>query len=127
MQSNLFSSTLILVSEILTLCKCGADYGCDQSRKKRNVKHKLSMFAIILVVAVLLVLLSVKTINLRARVSEYDERVARLEEEIADEEARSEELDEREIYIQTKQYVEEVARDRLGLVYPGEILLVPVQ
>ncbi len=95
--------------------------------KKRNVKHKLSMFAIILVVAVLLVLLSVKTINLRARVSEYDERVARLEEEIADEEARSEELDEREIYIQTKQYVEEVARDRLGLVYPGEILLVPVQ
>ena len=95
--------------------------------KKRNVRHRLSMFAIILVVIILLACLSVKTMKLRSRVSEYDERVTRLEEEIADEEARAEELDEREIYIQTKQYVEEIARDRLGLVYPGEILLVPEQ
>ena len=83
------------------------------------------MFAIALVVIVLLAFLSVKTLRLRDRVDGYDEQVARLEEEIAAEEARSEELDEREIYIQTKQYVEQIARDRLGLVYPGEILLVP--
>ncbi|MCR5538222.1 MAG: septum formation initiator family protein [Lachnospiraceae bacterium] len=98
-----------------------------RTRKKRNARHRLSMFAIILVVIFLLAFLSVKTLRLRARVNEYDERVARLEEEIADEEARGEELDEREIYIQTKQYVEQIARDRLGLVYPGEILLVPQQ
>ena len=96
------------------------------TRRRRNVRHKLSMFAIALVVIVLLAFLSVKTLRLRDRVDGYDEQVARLEEEIAAE-ARSEELDEREIYIQTKQYVEQIARDRLGLVYPGEILLVPQQ
>ena len=78
-------------------------------------------------VIVLLAFLSVKTLRLRDRVDGYDEQVARLEEEIAAEEARSEELDEREIYIQTKQYVEQIARDRLGLVYPGGILRVPQQ
>ena len=97
------------------------------TQRRRNVRHKLSMFAIALVVIVLLAFLSVKTLRLRDRVDGYDEQVARLEEEIAAEEARSEELDEREIYIQTKQYVEQIARDRLGLVYPGEILLVPQQ
>ena len=97
------------------------------TRRRRNVRHKLSMFAIALVVIVLLAFLSVKTLRLRDRVDGYDEQVARLEEEIAAEEARSEELDKREIYIQTKQYVEQIARDRLGLVYPGEILLVPQQ
>ena len=100
--------------------------GVVRTGKKRTVRHRLSMFAIILVVIILLACLSVKTVKLRERVSEYDDQVARLEEEIAEEEARSEELDEQEIYIQTKQYVEEVARDRLGLVYPGEVLLVPV-
>ena len=31
-------------------------------------------------------------------------------------------LDEFEKYTQTKMYIEEVARDKLGLVYEGEIL-----
>ena len=99
----------------------------NRAGRKKNVRHRLSMFAIILVVIVLLACLSVKTIRLRTRVAQNDDQVARLEEEIAEEERRSEELDEREIYIQTKQYVEEIARDRLGLVYPGEILLIPTQ
>ncbi len=38
---------------------------------------------------------------------------------------RSKELEEYRIYVQTKQYIEEVAKQKLGLVNPDEILLKP--
>ena len=43
-------------------------------------------------------------------------------EQIAAEEQRALEIEEFEKYTHTKKYVEEVARDKLGLVYEGEIL-----
>lgn len=42
-----------------------------------------------------------------------------------EEEQRTKELEERKIYVQTKQYIEEVAKEKLGLVMPDEILLKP--
>ena len=45
-----------------------------------------------------------------------------LQQEIALEEARTEEIQEYEKYTQTKKFVEEVAKDKLGLVYEGEII-----
>ena len=45
-----------------------------------------------------------------------------LQQEIESEEARSEDIAEYEKYTQTKKYVEEVAKEKLGLVYQGEII-----
>ena len=51
------------------------------------------------------------------------EKMLKLREElIAAEEERALEIEEFEKYTQTKMYIEEVARDKLGLVYEGEIL-----
>ena len=38
---------------------------------------------------------------------------------------KDKELEEYRIYVQTKQYIEEVAKQKLGLVNPDEILLKP--
>ena len=35
------------------------------------------------------------------------------------------ELEEYRVYVQTKQYIEEIAKQKLGLVNPDEILLKP--
>ena len=43
-------------------------------------------------------------------------------EQIAEEEARTEELKEFETYTKTKKYAEEVAKDKLGLVYENQII-----
>ena len=43
-------------------------------------------------------------------------------EQIAEEEKRTEEIEEFRKYTKTKKYAEEVAKDKLGLVYDGEIL-----
>lgn len=48
--------------------------------------------------------------------------MAGLNAQIDAETAREEEIEEYRKYTQTKAYVEEVAKDKLGLVYEGEIL-----
>ena len=70
----------------------------------------------------LVVVVSVKCTELRDKKYEYERRQEELTQLIAYEENRAEEIKEYETYTQTKAYVEEIARDRLGLVYEGEIL-----
>ena len=45
-----------------------------------------------------------------------------LEKQISDEEERKIDIKNLEAYVQTKGYIEEVARDQLGLVYEDEII-----
>ena len=51
-----------------------------------------------------------------------EQLLEQLKDQIAQEEARGEELENYSKYINTKQFVEQVAREKLGLVYPGEII-----
>ena len=48
-----------------------------------------------------------------------------LQAQLEEEKERAEELEEYRIYVKTKQYAEEVAKEKLGLVNPDEILLKP--
>ena len=45
-----------------------------------------------------------------------------LQEQIEAEQERTKEIEEYEKYTQTKKYIEEVAKDKLGLVHEGEII-----
>ena len=54
--------------------------------------------------------------------SEMQERAAELEQQIAEEEQRTKDIEEYSKYTKTDEYVEEVARDKLGLVKQGEII-----
>ena len=58
---------------------------------------------------------------------DYRQKEADLARQVQDEENRTRELEEYKIYVQTKQYAEEVAKEKLGLVNPDEILLKPRQ
>ena len=49
-------------------------------------------------------------------------RTKKLEKQIADETERSKEIEDLETYTKTKKYVEDVAKEKLGLVYEDEIL-----
>lgn len=75
------------------------------------------------IVAVLCISICVKTRSLNAQVSENEEKIAILNEQIVAEQKRAEELSRQEQYRQTKAYVEEVAHEKLGLVYPDEIFI----
>ena len=80
------------------------------------------MFAIVAVILVLGITLSVASISLHAKNKEYKAKESELEAQIEAEELRSEEIDDLETYVGTDEYVEDVAKEKLGLVYPNEIL-----
>ena len=70
----------------------------------------------------MLIVVAVKSVELKQQRAAYMAREEVLMQDIAEEEARSEEIAEYEKYTQTKKYVEEVAKEKLGLVYEGEII-----
>lgn len=89
-------------------------------RKKRQ--NRFGMFLVSVVVIMLLLVVAFNSIDLMAKKEAYQHKEAALLEQIAAEEERAQEIEEYEKYTHTKKYVEEVARDKLGLVYEGEIL-----
>lgn len=92
-------------------------------RKKRQ--NRLGMFLVLMVVLMLLVVVSLKSAELRQKQETYAARERVLQEQIDAEKARTEEIEEYRKYTQTKKYVEEVAKDKLGLVNEGETIYKP--
>ena len=55
----------------------------------------------------------------------YDEQIALLENQLDEQAQRRDELQTRSIYVTTKQFIEEFAREKLGLVYEDELIFRP--
>lgn len=89
--------------------------------RKRH-QNKFSMFLVTVVVLMVVVVVMVSGMELRGKIASYDARIADLKAQTEKEERRTEEIEEFGKYTQTKKYAEEVAKDKLGLVYEGEIL-----
>ena len=70
----------------------------------------------------IMVVVAVRSVELQRKIDGYDMQIAGLNAQIEAENTRTEQIGEYRKYTQTKAYVEEVAKDKLGLVYEGEIL-----
>ena len=91
--------------------------------RRRKPQNRMSMMLVSLVVLILAGVVAVKSAQLQQKKEIYEARQKELEAQIADEELRAEEIEEYRKYTQTKKYVEEVAKDKLGLVYEDEIVI----
>ncbi len=89
-------------------------------RKKRQ--NRMGMLLVTTVVLMMLLVVTVKSVELRERRETYMAREEALLLEIEEEQDRTEEIEEYGKYTQTKKFVEEVAKEKLGLVYEGEII-----
>ena len=89
---------------------------------RRKRQNQLGMFLVTIAVVMLLIVVGIKSIELQRKKQEYEAREVVLEQQIAEEEKRTEEIEEFRKYTKTKKYAEEVAKDRLGLVHEGEII-----
>ena len=90
-------------------------------RKKQVQQHRRSMLGISAVILLLAVIVSVSSIELRAKNSAYIEQ-EELEKDIQAEKDRAEEIEKLEEYVGTDEYVEQTAKDKLGLVHENEII-----
>lgn len=100
-----------------------------KSRRKRKDKwgNRMALIGITFVVFSLAVTVTIKGIALKEKGQDYELRLENLQAQLDREKDRAGDLEERRIYVQTKQYIEEVAKQKLGLVNPDEILLKPSQ
>ena len=94
-------------------------------RRARN-ENRLGMTVAMLAIVIMALVVGVNSISLKQKEKAYAERERELLELIAVEEARAEELVNLSIYTKTKKYAEEVAKEKLGLVYENEIIFQEV-
>ena len=96
-------------------------------KRKERLGNRMALVGIIFVVISLAVVVNFRGSSLREKDLSYQRREQSLEEQLEKEKKRAEELEEERIYVQTKEYIEKVAKEKLGLVNPDEILLKPIQ
>lgn len=95
----------------------------SMAKQKRGMQSiKKSVLGICVVLILLISVVSVGSINLYSKNKEYIAQEQELIAQIEEEKARAEEIDELEEYVGTSEYVEQIAKDKLGLVYENEII-----
>ena len=90
--------------------------------KKRKSQSKTAMISITFVVGILFLGMMGKSLNLQKQLSSYDSQISDLDSQIEDEEGRTTEIDDLKEYMETDEYAEETAREKLGLVKENDIV-----
>ncbi len=90
--------------------------------RKRIQRHRRSVLAVSAVVLLLFVVVSVNSISLRAKENAYRAQELELEQQLEEEKARTKEIEDLGEYVGTDEYVEDVAKEKLGLIHENEII-----
>ena len=96
----------------------------ERLKKQRRSTLAGMIIAIIVVVALGVVLWRGKA-GLEEKNADYQAQITELQSQIDDENKRSDELSEYEKYVKTKKSVEEIAKNKFGLIYPDELVFKP--
>ena len=89
---------------------------------RKRVQNRFSMFLVTLVVLLIIIVVAIKGVEIQRKLDTYTAREELLTTQLEAEKKRSEEIEEYRTYTQTKRFAEEVAKDKLGVVYEGEIV-----
>ena len=94
----------------------------EKGKKKKIIGYNyLGMVGIVVIALVLLGSLMVQSKGLQQRLDYYNSKAAALEKSIDSEKERTKEIEAQKEYMKTDEYVEEAAREKLGLVKDNEI------
>ncbi len=90
--------------------------------KVSNIHNRLGLALAGIAVILLTTVVFIRSVSLYQKLHQYETRIESLQGQIDIEEARTAEIEEFKKYTTTRKYIEEVAKEKLGLVYPGEII-----
>ena len=94
-------------------------------KRKKKRTNRRDIRVIFIAVVVMCIIIGFRSAKLLKESRELSKKQEALAVRIENEEQRRADLEELEKYMQTKKYMEEVAKSKLGLVYPNEILIQP--
>ncbi len=95
-----------------------------QRRPKKRIS-RFTMFGIVVLSLVMCGILMYKKHDLKLQANEYQKQIVQLKAEKKKADDRKEELKDYKEYVNTDEFVEEVAREKLGLVHKNEIIFEP--
>lgn len=95
--------------------------------KKRNVRIRRNNKSTGLGITIVIVFAICGLVSIKKHSLDQEQTLAyahmeNLEEEYQEEEEKAEKLEEEEEYMKTRQFIEDVARDRFGLIYEDEYM-----
>ncbi len=90
--------------------------------RKEKKKGRFGLFLVLLILGVFVSMFTYNGMELKKQQKELERDTAQLEAQLEQERQRAVELKEFETYTHTKKYAEEVAKEKLGYVYEGEII-----
>ena len=78
------------------------------------------MILIALVVLLMVIVIGYKALGLKETLDANSQKEAELQQQLDDENKRAKDIEEYAKYTKTRKYVEEIAKEKLGLVHDGE-------
>ena len=91
-------------------------------RRRNKSSNRAGKLCISMIVIAFVTVMSVQIAKVYQKNQEYMEKQEQLEAELSNETKRHEEIEQHEVYTKSQQYVEDVAKSKLGLAYENEII-----
>ena len=91
-------------------------------RGKKRKKNRTSLYLVMMVIGIFLTTLVVQGVKLKANCDKLSTQQTQLLEKKKQLEKEQEDIAEQAEYRKTDQYIEDVAREKFGLVYDNEII-----
>ncbi len=88
-------------------------------------KRKTGISVLAIIVLVICAIIMFRTIQVNNELKEEKQRLDRVTSEYDDALLEEQDIAAQKEYQQTEEYIEDEARNKMGLVYPDEILIVP--
>lgn len=94
----------------------------QKNRQKAKSRNRLAKLGIFLMMLILIGILSVQIVHLNEKNRAYKEQESQLLEQKESEESRTARLEDEQKYVNSKEYVEDAAKSKLGMAYDDEII-----
>lgn len=94
----------------------------DKKTGSADKKGRLTVLAITFIVAFLMVVLLYQGSVLKTRIHKNSQKTEALKEQIANEDKRTDQIQDLKAYMQSDDYLKKTAKDKLGLVDDNEII-----
>lgn len=95
-----------------------------RTAERRKKSNKMSVFLIGFIMMIFCGIMVIQISDMKEEQHQLKLKEEQLEVQLAKQQQRTEELEEQKVYVKTKKYVEEKAKE-FGYVYPDEIILKP--
>ncbi len=90
--------------------------------KKRKKKNRTGLLLVAMMVLIICGIVTYQKKELDKVSQRAQAKIVELDNSITAEKERAEEIEELKAYVQTYKFIEEMAREKLGLVYKDEII-----